>query len=144
MCSNDRDFEYEMAKQRRFVERSAMAFDKGDRDEAVRIAANLRIIFHGGSGNTRSLITHLRIRQTIQVLSSCGGEADEPGARGRPPARAFEFKLGFVRTQAGRGWHEPWDFNPRSRVMVPVDFWWQTQVVWRLDPRRHSLVEASF
>lgn len=61
-------------EQLRFLERSCQAFDQGAEDEAIRLAASLRIIFHSTSRVT-SLVTHLRLAPR-KMLSSTRGLGD--------------------------------------------------------------------
>jgi len=52
------DFKLRLREQLEFVSRSAEAFDEGHKQEAVRIATALRVIFHDTKYST-SLVKHL-------------------------------------------------------------------------------------
>lgn len=64
----------ELRRQLGFMRRSCEAFDQGDEDEAIRLSALLRIMFHTG-GQSVSLITHLGLGDS-KILSSSQGHGD--------------------------------------------------------------------
>ncbi len=73
MCDRP-DFQDHLARQLRFLERSARDFDSGQSDEAYRIATALRVIFRQTRKST-SLLTHLGasevlIRSTVPDTTS--------------------------------------------------------------------------
>jgi hypothetical protein len=63
-----------LGEQLRFVQRSCAAFDEGAEEEAFRIAAALRIIFHN-KGQSRSLLVQLGLTDG-RMLSSSRGRGD--------------------------------------------------------------------
>jgi hypothetical protein len=63
------DFKEHLKKQLRFLKTSCEEYDAGDKDESVRIATTLRILFHQTSKST-SLISHLK-SPYIKLLSTC-------------------------------------------------------------------------
>lgn len=62
------DFHEQLRKQLSFLETSCVQYDAGNRDEGVRIAVSLRVLFHDTSSST-SLLKHLNAKQ-IQLLST--------------------------------------------------------------------------
>lgn len=56
------ELEKQLDEQLHFLSISAEAYDKGDTAEAKRIASTLRILFHDGKGNTKSLIGQLGLQ----------------------------------------------------------------------------------
>jgi hypothetical protein len=62
------DFVRQLDKQLRYIETSAREYDAGEKDEAIRIATSLRVIFHHTSRST-SLLFHLQARYT-RILTS--------------------------------------------------------------------------
>jgi hypothetical protein len=60
-----------LLEQLQFMQRSCEAFDNGFEDEAIRIAASLRIIFHQTNAST-SLIAHLGFSGKKMLTSSRG------------------------------------------------------------------------
>jgi hypothetical protein len=78
------DFVRQLDKQLRYIETSAREYDAGDKDEAIRIATSLRVIFHQTPSST-SLLTHLQARYT-RILSSADG----------PPYKLFYLPMGQI------------------------------------------------
>jgi hypothetical protein len=72
------DFVRQLDKQIRYIEASARGYDAGEKDEAIRIATSLRVIFHHNpnkrdpSKGSISLLAHLQARYT-RILTSVGG-----------------------------------------------------------------------
>jgi hypothetical protein len=60
-----------LLEQLQFMQRSCEAFDNGFEDEAIRIEASLRIIFHQTNAST-SLIAHLGFSGKKMLTSSRG------------------------------------------------------------------------
>jgi hypothetical protein len=71
------DFHAQLNKQLDFLTTSCAAYDAGSKDEGVRIATSLRVLFHQ-TRNSTSLLTYLHA-QNITLLSTCEGV--RPGAR---------------------------------------------------------------
>ena len=67
------DFKQQLFKQLRFIDTSCRLYDKGDRDEAFRIAVALRVICHQGIGVTNAEPRTYRLQnlvpRTIAVFS---------------------------------------------------------------------------
>jgi hypothetical protein len=62
------DFREQLARQLRYLERSSLAYDAGDREEGVRLAGPLAVIFHDTTEST-SLLRHLG-KKDIRLLST--------------------------------------------------------------------------
>jgi hypothetical protein len=62
--STTRDVKKQLQQQLGFIERSAILFDEGRREEALRIATALRVIFHHTSHST-SLLRHLKAKKVM-------------------------------------------------------------------------------
>lgn len=63
-----------LKEQYEFINRSSEAFDQGHQSEALRIATNLRVIFHQ-TRNSESIINQLNLGKK-QMLSSARGWGD--------------------------------------------------------------------
>lgn len=63
------DFKQQLKRQLKFLETSCRSYDSGDREESIRIALVLRVLFHD-TGKSISLLTHLGLKDTMQVLST--------------------------------------------------------------------------
>lgn len=72
------DFIEQLRRQIRFLESSSAAFDTGHTEEALRMAVSLRVLFHDTASST-SLLTHLEIKHSAQVLSTFKPIKQEPG-----------------------------------------------------------------
>lgn len=64
------DFVRQLDKQLRYIETSAREYDAGEKDEAIRIATSLRVIFHQTPSST-SLLAHLQALYT-RIMTSVG------------------------------------------------------------------------
>jgi hypothetical protein len=140
-----RDFRPDLQKQLEFIERSCLAYDAGAYAEAVRIATAIRILVHD-TGHSTSLLRHLGVRATIQLLSSCDPSPDRFPNKPSGYTDIFEFCLGTLVSDGTSTWHEA-RFRPDQRIFpMSVEAWWQ-QVVWRLNPEtaisRKALVLAA-
>lgn len=69
------DFQLELAKQLKFLRNSCEHFDRGDVEEAVRIATAIRVIMHD-TKNSISLLEHLQAKG-IYLRTSCQVEQAE-------------------------------------------------------------------
>jgi hypothetical protein len=63
------DFKKQLARQLSFIESSCLLYDEGNYDESIRIATNIRVIFHNTSRSI-SLLVHLNAINTA-ILSTC-------------------------------------------------------------------------
>jgi hypothetical protein len=139
-----RDFRPDLEKQLGFIERSCLLYDRGEYDEAIRIATAIRVLVHE-TGSSTSVLQHLGVRPTIQLVSSCDPVEGGPN---KPPGMTpiFKFCLGTLVSDAGGTRHEA-GFRPDQHIFpMSVEGWWQ-QVVWRLNPEtaisRKALVLAA-
>ena len=63
------DFCQQLRKQLRYLDTSCREYDAGNRDEAIRIATSLRVIFHA-TRTSISLLKHLK-GDGVSLLSTC-------------------------------------------------------------------------
>jgi hypothetical protein len=64
-----RDFEFQLDRQLKFMNRSCADFDKGEYDEAIRIALTIRVLVHDTRQST-SLLTHMGIKETLSYVDT--------------------------------------------------------------------------
>ncbi len=64
------DFQKHLATQIKFIEASSKSYDAGFEDEAQRLATTLRVLFHDSSKDSISLLSHLKVKNIIYLLSS--------------------------------------------------------------------------
>jgi uncharacterized heparinase superfamily protein len=57
----NRRFHHKLAEQLRFIRRSSDAFDRGEEEEALRIAVSLRTIFHDTTQSV-SILRHIGMK----------------------------------------------------------------------------------
>ena len=136
----DRDsFQAHLRKQLGFLERSCSAYDKGFRDEAVRAAVVLRVIFHRTSKST-SLLSHLGATH-VKVLSTVDPVSYSQDAIDRGDVQ-FQ---GMVQIRMGsRGVELRPGLGDRGfEASIPAMNWWN-QLVWVVGPgaafRRRDIV----
>lgn len=113
----------ELAKQLRFLERSAKAYDEGDEEEAVRLATVMRVLFHDtvhpktGKPNSISLMTHLAMRDGTMLAT--------------PGTKLADWR-DFLSVRIDLTSPTPSSLLPRldlELVEVPFATWWDTDAV---------------
>lgn len=63
------DFKQHLNRQLKFLEASCHGYDSGNREESIRIAVALRVLFHD-TQHSISLLTHLQLKNSVQILST--------------------------------------------------------------------------
>lgn len=126
-----------LRRQLDYVRRSAEHYDKGHREEAIRIAVPLRVLFHDTKSRT-SLLTQLGLKPSVKLLTTIpDAHVRIPGtdrfvSRLTPP---FSPEIGFL---------APFE-KPERHEFVSVESWWTQAVIWRGDPhsRRDVILSAA-
>jgi hypothetical protein len=122
----DRDLEYDLAEQLRFLASSGRAFDQGELSESKRIALVIRVLVHD-TGASHSLLAQLGIKDTLAWADSAPVIDNDPNIVGRSPGL----------TSMGIG-AEGITFSPRymdqierSNATRYVSFsdWWERPVI---------------
>ena len=118
-----------------FIQRSCEDFDGGQRDEAVRIALQIRILIHDTPRST-SLLTHLDMKRQVMVLTTCVDIHAQMRAMGVADLVIASFQ-GMAMTRVGP---EGAELRPGLGCggrgdFVNVEEWWK-QVVWAFSPQR--------
>jgi hypothetical protein len=135
--SSSADLKQQLRRQLDFVRRSAEHYDEGVREEAIRIAVALRVLFHDTRAST-SLLTHLGIKQSVKMLTIIPDAYVKIPGTNRVIARltpAFSPETGFITS-----------FEKLERnELVTVDAWWEQAVLCREDPltRRDVVLSAA-
>lgn len=143
-------FEQQLQRQLGFLKRSCDAFDKGDHDEAVRIATTIRVLLHDTPAST-SLLTHLGIKSLLffvdtgiyrerleAAMKDWLGEY-HPGSiiSGHTPSDVGLVELGIGK-DGKVGWFAPLrlrrkpENDPAAKAIVAdqsFDAWWKTPLV---------------
>ncbi len=131
------NYSEQLKKQLQFLESSCEGYDAGRKDEAIRIATVLRILFHQTSRST-SLLTHLQAPY-VKLLSTC---------ERIPPGRTFWPNLTVIKISPVIRMAE---FSPkldtaRTKTFVSFGKWWRYEKVYligNLDLNRRELVLSA-
>ena len=123
MLQSKEDLEIALARQLRFLQKSANDFDNGDLDEAIRMAATLRVLLHDGKGNSRSLISQLNLREKAFISTV---EPYEPNPLIIIPYWGL-IKINF--TPSGTTAMAVLDDAGVSRSLIFTDWWAETVFV---------------
>jgi hypothetical protein len=112
-----KDFQAELRKQLRFLHASCDAYDNGNKEEAVRLATTLAILFYN-SGKSQSLLSHLKLGD-VRLMSTSALSIKSTGGNlttiSIDPVGPCEFKPAF-------------DAHPAN--FVPVKRWWEKEQVF--------------
>lgn len=111
----------QLQRQLSFMGRSAELFDAGQRDEGIRIATCLRILFHDRArdNSSQGSVYKLLGRPCVRLLTTCAPDPIPPGT----------FMLdGYMHVPQPLAWH----LYLRRAVPIPVADWW-TQVIFIVD-----------
>ena len=115
------DFEDQLQRQLDFLRNSAKAFDRVHREEAVRLAVALRVLFHQTEKST-SLVRLLGIENSVRLLTTIDNAYKTDPVTGRTEA-VIAMWVSF----------DP-DYTPplgsaRRRDIVPLADWWNQAVL---------------
>jgi hypothetical protein len=131
--TGDRRFGSKLKEQLDFIKRSCDAYDRGNVEEALRIAIALRIIFHdkGDKAGSKSLLKHLG-QPEIKIMS-VAEDID----------RHDRFFAGLTKLVLDPA-HLRQEFVPKLasaavKRMVSVEQWWERDIVFQ-DPENHFTI----
>lgn len=112
----------EFLRQLNFLRKRTACFDEGDWDEAISAATHIRVIVHDTS-NSRSLLTHMGIKETMKFFSTTEGI----NPRNLLPTEPFT----MMRVGPDGAQRLPLDDGLILMKLKPVDFaeWWTTPVM---------------
>lgn len=119
----------------RLLERSAIAWDEGDDDEAGRMAIQLRIIVSDEMRRGTSLLRQLDLKGNLAFLNTCVEVEVEGGWLGSPGLTMMV--VGGQRTYVPPldGWR---DSRERTHERLPFDAWWGQTVIRDSNDNRFS------
>ncbi len=115
------DFVAQLKRQLTFLDRSAIAYDSGHHDEAIRMATSIRVLLHQTSAST-SLLRHLNAEQ-INLLST----TEDAGTA------IYSMGLGIITLGPDGNNYRPNFGKLRTKQLIPAQQWWE-QVVYVLNP----------
>jgi hypothetical protein len=119
------ELEQQLRRQFAFLARSAQAYDDGDTDEAVRLAATVRVLCHDGSG--AALLSQLgNLRKKLRFVDTALTVPPPPAG-----GSVLDFGLATMRTDFDSRSVKPrphLDDLPPERLNPPARFgpWWTT------------------
>jgi hypothetical protein len=116
------DFKRRLREQLGFIERSAAGFDQGHREEAMRIATALRVIFHHTPKST-SLLQHLNA-VNVKIRSDAPDRQKQNAALGgRKILGEFSWSLASISSVAGGRFAPYTDPRAPHRMLAAPDWW---------------------
>lgn len=124
------DFKEQLRKQIDFLRTSCDLYDAGKKDEAIRIANALRIIFHDTRSST-SLLKHLNAG-AIRLLSTC----EDIRANAQFWANLTDIELDPAH---GRAEFRPKLATDRSKRPVGRYRWWSDEIIYLIVPHKIKL-----
>ena len=105
----------------KFIKNSCDAYDRGDIEEALRIAVSLRVLFHDTEMSV-SLLTHLSKRNSVKLSTT---------AKSVPSLKPEDFDIGFFIPQT---FGNTLEFTRSAEVVLRTI----TAVAWWEEPVYHS------
>jgi hypothetical protein len=106
-----------------FIKRSCSFYDQGDKEEALRIAVSLRVLFHDTSKST-SLLKHLENKENVRILSTFGVKNPDPLKWKSVPVISIPFLIDVSKHSIG-----PLLDRSRSIDFINIDAWWSEVVM---------------
>lgn len=123
------DFKDHLRRQLGFIQKSCELYDKGDPEEAVRIAVALRVIFHRTKASV-SLLTHLNAN-SIQLLSTRTDFLEDPISPNLP---LIQLKAHLNLVDDNKKAEFQCHAFPRlgetiRKDLIPFERWWEQEYV---------------
>ena len=113
------DFADDLKKQLGFIYRSCEWYDLGHKEEALRIAVNLRVLFHD-TKSSDSLLSHLGKKESIHLISTIGSGKTRHDFKAREILLPLMFSLEGVRPLLG---------EHGNSVNLKIDDWWNEVIM---------------
>jgi len=129
-----RDFPRHLNRQVGFLSRSCELYDRGDKEEAIRIATALRVLFRQTPSST-SLITHLG-SPSISLVSTI-----EPDPLPHP-----QLNLTYSAIELTAQLHDsiPRGMPDYGTQLVPLATWWDSEIVFAASlPSQQTLMKMT-
>ena len=106
-----------------YIRRSCEAYDRGHKDEAIRIATALRVLMHD-TRRSVSILEHLKVKGIMRLNSTC--YPPPPGAM--MFGGLVRFGMRVEQGQVSR-WIEPvLDDEAHPHAVVPLQEWWEVPI----------------
>jgi hypothetical protein len=115
------DFSENLKTHLSFIARSCELYDQGYKEEALRIAVSLRVMFHDTIRST-SLLKHLQKKESINLISTFVSQQSMSAKFGN-----MNWHTVIPLMLTSQGVQVPINSWPTMSVLV-VDDWWQEQI----------------
>jgi hypothetical protein len=134
------DFKSQLVKQLGYIQTSCREVDRGNWDEAIRIALAIRVLAHDTQRST-SILQHLKVKKTIRLLSTATYRPD-----GKPTAVGAITDMRLHAMQKVE--HVPRMATSQRNELVKFNWWWDTEIIFILDSggkltRKGLVLEAA-
>jgi hypothetical protein len=106
-----------------FIKRSCSYYDQGDKEEALRIAVSLRVLFHDTNKST-SLLKHLEKKEYVSLLSTFGVKNPDPSKWESVPVLSIHFLIDVSKHSLS-----PLLDKSYSNDFISIDAWWSEVVM---------------
>lgn len=106
-----------LKKQIKYLNNSCNLYDDGDLDEAIRIAATLRVIMYDNNPRSPSLLQQLGIKQSYKILTQSSSFT--------LPGEVYNLNMGFYKNSV----YKPNLGEGSSKKIILVDDWLNQKVV---------------
>ena len=117
------EFYQQLQRHLTFIRKSCDEYDKGNTDEALRIAVSLRVIFHDTSNST-SILTHIERKKLISLISTFSlNNLNLPNSENVIWHTAIPLML---TSQGVKSPLETWE----TRAILSAEEWWN-EVIWK-------------
>jgi len=140
------DFKEQLERQLSFIRNSCELFDRGQPEEAIRIAVSMRVLFHE-TRNQTPLLRHLNANN-INLLSTCPDRSIRPEhAENGLKRLEISFDMAPITFARGRASVEPELDQAPHKEFVSFSRWWNQTVFvvppGNLEVSRKSLALAA-
>ncbi|MET4594664.1 MULTISPECIES: hypothetical protein [unclassified Sphingomonas] len=117
---NPDDAQPHLYKQLAYIDRSSIAYDGGEDDEAIRIAQALRVVFHD-TKNSTSILDLFGAKDTIRILSKMNPS-------GLPADASYAEGLSAIGQKSGDLWHFPKMSRDNDDRFITAEEWWREEI----------------
>jgi hypothetical protein len=115
------NFHEQLSRQIAFLRNSVTLYDSGCREEAIRMAVVMRVLFHD-TGNSTSLLKHFGIKDTVQIVTT---------AKSVEPESLSEIDFGEL--MGGMTFGQEFEYDPVQLDVstIRASDWWNQSVFIR-------------
>lgn len=115
------DFSENLKTHLSFIARSCELYDQGHKEEALRVAVSLRVMFHD-TPHSISLLKHLQRKESIHIISTFASQKSMNAEYGN-----VHWHTVIPVMLTSQGVQAPMNSWPTRSVLL-IDDWWQEQI----------------